>query len=178
MRVKQELSCRLIKFEAWWQVIGIQELQKTIEQRVIHFGYPKMHLVSHISQSIRGMGSGDNFTPDSSEWLHIGNVNEAYWSTNKVNYLRQMLQHNDRSTAPEYMDETLSYLALQGWYDIDSVKVFNLLSAADKWRNTSRAHLVCLQHCQDDPFFRLVSPQVHHLKETHVCRVCRSIKLT
>jgi len=78
MRFKQELSIRLIKFEAWWQAIGVQELQKTIEQRVIHFGYPKMHLVSHISESIRRMGSGDNFTTDISERLHIGNVKEAY----------------------------------------------------------------------------------------------------
>jgi len=89
-----------------------------------------------------------------------------------------MLKHNDRSTALDYMEETLPYLALQGWYDIDSAKVFNLLSAADKGRNTRRAHLLRLQHCQDEPFFRPVSPQVHQLRETHVRGVCRSIKLT
>jgi hypothetical protein len=89
-----------------------------------------------------------------------------------------MLKHNDRSTGLDYMEETLSYLALQGWYDIDSAKVFNLLSAADTRRNTRRAHLLRLQHCQDEPFFRPVSPQVHHLRETHVRGVCRSIKLT
>jgi hypothetical protein len=178
MRFKKEFSIRLIEFEAWWQAIGVQELRKTIEQRVIHFGYPKMHLVSHISESIRRMGSGDNFTTDISERLHIGNVKEAYRSTNKVNYIRQMLKHNDRSTGLDYMEETLSYLALQGWYDIDSAKVFNLLSAADTRRNTRRAHLLRLQHCQDEPFFRPVSPQVHHLRETHVRGVCRSIKLT
>ena len=95
-----------------------------------------MHLVSHISESIRRMGSGDNFTTDISERLHISNVKEAYRSTNKVNYIRQMLKHNDRCTGLDYMEETLSYLALQGWYDIDSAKVFNLLSAAHKRRNT------------------------------------------
>ena len=89
-----------------------------------------------------------------------------------------MLKLNDRSTAFDYMEETVSYLALQGWYNIDSAKVLNLLSAADKWRNTRRAHPLCLQHCQDAPFFRPVSPQVHHLGETHVCGVCQSIKLT
>jgi hypothetical protein len=31
-----------------------------------------------------------------------------------VNYIRQMLKHNDRSTAHDYMDETLSHLAPQG----------------------------------------------------------------
>jgi len=53
MRFTKEFSLRLIKFEACWEKIGIQALRKTIEQRVIHFGYPKMHLVSHISESIR-----------------------------------------------------------------------------------------------------------------------------
>jgi len=92
-----------------------------------------MHLVSHKSESIRQMGSGDNFTTDISERLHIGNVKEAYRATNKVNYIQQMVKHNDRCTRLDYMAERLSYLALQGWYDIDFAKVFNLLSAADKW---------------------------------------------
>jgi len=178
IRFTQELSMLLIEFEAWWQAIGIQELPKTIEQRVIHFRYPTKHLVSHISESIRRMGSGDNFTTDISEWLDIVNVKEAYRSTNKVNYIRQMLKHNDQSTALDSMEDTLSYLALQGWYDIDLAKLFNVLSTADKLRNTRRAHLLRLQHCQDEPFFRPVSPQVHHLRETHVHGVCRSIKLT
>jgi len=119
MRFKKEFFIRLIEFEAWWQVIGVQELRKTIEQHVIHFRYPKIHLVSHISESIRGMGSSVNFTTDISERLHIGKVKEAYRSTNKVNYIRQMIKHNDRSTGLDYMEETLSYLALQGWYEID-----------------------------------------------------------
>jgi hypothetical protein len=52
-RFKKEFSIPMIEFEAWRETIGIQTLRKTIEQRVIHFGYPKMHLVSHISESIR-----------------------------------------------------------------------------------------------------------------------------
>jgi len=89
-----------------------------------------------------------------------------------------MLKHNDRSAALDYMEETLSYLALQGSYDIDSAKVFNQQSAGNKWRNTRRAHLVCLEHCQDEPFFRPMSPREHHLRETHIRRVCQSIQLT
>jgi len=158
--------------------MGDQELRKTIEQRVIHFRYRMMHLVSHISESLRQICSGDNFTTDISERLYISNVKEAYRSTNKVNYIRQMLKHNDRSTTLDYMEETLSYLALQGWYLIDLARVFNLLSAADIRRNTRRAHLLRLQHCQDEPFFRPASPQVHHLRETHIRGVCWSIKLT
>jgi len=53
MRFTKEFSIRLGEFEAWWQAIGVRELRKTIESRLIHFGYPKMHLVSHISESIR-----------------------------------------------------------------------------------------------------------------------------
>jgi hypothetical protein len=36
-----------------------------------------------------------------------------------------MLKHND------YMEETLSYLALEGWYIVDTANVFNLLSVTD-----------------------------------------------
>jgi hypothetical protein len=132
----------MIEFHTWWETIGIHALWETIEQRVIHFGYPKMYLVSHNSESIRRMRSGDNFTTDISEWLHIANVNEAYRSSNKVNYIRQMLRHNDRCTGLEYMEETLSYLAHEGWNDVDSAKISNLLSATDKRRSTRKAHLL------------------------------------
>ena len=69
------------------------------------------------------MGSGDNCTTDISERIHISTVKEAYGSSNKVNYIRQMLKHNDRYTRLVYMEETLSSLALEGWYDIDSAKI-------------------------------------------------------
>ena len=77
-RFKTEFSICLIEFEAWWETIGIQALWKIIEQCVIHFGYPKMHLVSNISESICQMGSSKNFTTDNSERLHIANVKEAH----------------------------------------------------------------------------------------------------
>ena len=89
-----------------------------------------------------------------------------------------MLKHNDRSTGLYYMEKILSYLAPQRWYDNDSATIVNLLSAADKQQNTRRAHLSSLQQCQDKSFFHPMPPQVHHLRETHVHGVCRSIKLT
>ena len=67
MRFTKEFPIHLVEFGAWWQAIGVQELWKTIQQHVIHFRYPKMHLVSYISESIRQMGSGNNFTTDSSD---------------------------------------------------------------------------------------------------------------
>jgi len=86
-----------------------------------------------------------------------------------------MLKHNDRCTCLDNMVETLSYLALQGWYNIDSAKVFNLLSAANPRQNTRRAHLLRHQNRQEEPFIFPVSPQVHHMTETHVGGVCRSM---
>jgi hypothetical protein len=64
MRFKMEFSIRMIQFKAWWKTIRIQGLWITIEQYIIHFGYPKMHCVSHISESVRWMRSGDNLTTD------------------------------------------------------------------------------------------------------------------
>jgi hypothetical protein len=124
------------------------------------------------------MGSGDNYTTDIAERLYIASAKEGYRSRNKVNHNRQMLKHNNRCTGHDYMEETLSHLALEGWYDIDSAKVFNLMSATNNRQSTRRAHLLGLETIQDEPIIRPVSQQVYHLREIHVCGVCRSIKLT
>ena len=114
------------------------------------------------------MGSGDTCTTDISERPHITKVKEAYQSSNKVNYIRQLLKHNDRCSTLDYMQQTLSYLALQGLYDIDSAKVFNQLSTTDKRRSTCSAHLLGLQIIQDAPIIRPVSQQVYYLREMRV----------
>jgi hypothetical protein len=77
----------LIMLEAWRDTISIQAPWKIIEQCVVHPGCWEMHLVSHISQSIRRMGAGNNFASDIFERLHIPNVKEAYQSCYKVNYI-------------------------------------------------------------------------------------------
>jgi len=177
-RFKKEYSIHLIEFEAWWETIDIQAPRKTIEQRIIHFGYPKMHLVSHISESIPRMGSGNNYTTDISERLNIPNMKEAYQSSYEIYYIPQMRKHNDRCTGLDYMLETLSYLALEGWYEVDSANVFNLLSTPDKRQSTCRAYLLHLQTIQDEPFICPVSQQVYDLREMHIRGVCRNIKLT
>jgi len=114
------------------------------------------------------MGSGDNFTTNISALLHTGMVKEAYRSTNKVNYIKHMLKHNDQCTGLDYMEESLSYLAFQDWYNIDSRKVFNQPSAADKRRNTRRAHPLHFHHCQKEPFFRPISQQVGSLPSSSI----------
>jgi len=124
------------------------------------------------------MASGDNYTTVISELVHIGNFKEAYLSTIEANYIGLILKQMDRCTGLDYMEETLCPLALKGWCNIDSAQGFNQLSAADKLRNARRAHALPLQHSQDETFSLPVSHQVHHLRETHVHRVCKSIKLT
>jgi hypothetical protein len=123
------------------------------------------------------MGSSDNFTTDTSERLHIANVKEAYRSSNRVNYIRQMFKDTEWCTGLDYMEETLTYLAFQGWYDIDSAKVSNQLSATDKWRSTRRANLLRLPIIENARIIHPASQQVYHMRKMHVCGVCRSIKL-
>jgi len=76
------------------------------------------------------MGCGNNFTTDISEQLNIGHVKEVYASTNKANYIPQMLKHNNQCTNLHDIEETLLYVALQDWYSIDSAIVFHRLLAA------------------------------------------------
>jgi hypothetical protein len=159
-RFQREFSICLIQFEGWWDIIGIQEPQKSIEQHLIHFGYTGMHLVSHISESSQQMRSGEKFTSVICEWLHSDNLKEPYRSTTTVSCIRQLLKHNDRCIGLDYKEETLSSFALQGWYDIDLEQVFNLLSATDKRRSTQRAHLLPLQTIDDKPIIHPVS-QIH-----------------
>ena len=78
-----------------------------------------MHMLSHVSNSIRRMRSLNNFSTDVSELLHRENVKEAYraQASNRVQYEEQMLWYNDRHTGIAYMVQTLEHLALSGMYD-------------------------------------------------------------
>lgn len=75
------------------------------------------------------MCCGKILTTEIFEWLLIGNVNDTYQSTNRINYIRQMLGCNYQCTSLDCVEETLLYLAPQYWYDIDSAKHLNPLSA-------------------------------------------------
>jgi hypothetical protein len=107
MWFKKELFIRGIKFEASWLAISVRKLGKVMDQGAIHFRYPKLNLMSPLSESVRQMDSGDTFTTDIAEWLHISNVKESYRSANNVNYIGQMFKHNDQSTGLDYTEERL-----------------------------------------------------------------------
>ena len=62
-----------------------KEFEK-VRAEVYHFQFPKIHLLSHISERIRRIGSPDNFSTDVSELLHVEIVKEAYCSMNRVNF--------------------------------------------------------------------------------------------
>src|SRR5437588_7737768 len=90
-----------------WAQARINREYQGLRAEVYHFQFSKMHLLSHISESIRQMGSPDNFSMDVSELLHVEMVKEAYRSTNSVNFEEQMLWYNDRYTGLAYMVQTL-----------------------------------------------------------------------
>jgi len=91
------------------------------------------------------MGSGDSFTADISELLLVSNMQAVYRPKYTCHYIRQMPKHNDWRTGLDFIEEILSHLTIQGCYDMDSAKVFNLPSACNKWQNTWRTHLSCFQ---------------------------------
>jgi len=110
----KKYSIRLIEYEAWWETIAIQALQKTIEKCVINFKYRKIHLLRHICEAINQIDTGDNCTTVICGRLHIANMKDRYRSCNKLSYIQQMVTHNDQCPGLDYMEETLLYLALQG----------------------------------------------------------------
>lgn len=65
----------------------------------------------------------------------------AYGSTNEVKDTQQMHMHRNQYSSLDCTKETLTYLVLRSWYKIDSATVFNILLAANKWRNTCTVHL-------------------------------------
>jgi len=68
-----------------------------------------------------------------------------------------MVQHDDQSTGPNYVEETLSYIALHSWYDVHTAKEFTLLSVASKLQSTRRVPPLRLQTIQFEHFIILVS---------------------
>jgi hypothetical protein len=47
-RFRMEFSICMVQIDAWYKIIGIHRLMKTIDQWVIHFSYPKRNLWSEI----------------------------------------------------------------------------------------------------------------------------------
>lgn len=56
-----------------------------------HFNFPKLHSLRHYLDSIRLLGTTDNYNTEATERLHIDLAKEAYRATNKKDYYEQML---------------------------------------------------------------------------------------
>ena len=100
--------------------------KEQLETAIYHFQFPKMHMLSHASKGIPGMGSPDNCATDISELLHIEKVKEEYRASNRVQYGAKMLRYNERHTGIAYKILTLEYFALSRMYDPDTARVLSI----------------------------------------------------
>ncbi|KAF8172517.1 hypothetical protein K438DRAFT_1981370 [Mycena galopus ATCC 62051] len=55
-----------------------------------HFNIPKVHSLKHYEPMIRLFGSADGFNTESPEHLHIDHAKNAYWASNRKDYVNQM----------------------------------------------------------------------------------------
>ena len=99
-----------------------------------------MHLLCHYCEFIIRMGAPDNFLTEISKLLYILNVKEAYCTSNGVNFILQLLQHNDHYTAMNFMEQTLWWLAFYRYYIDESAVVLNMTMGHKKWQMTRCAH--------------------------------------
>jgi len=185
MWFKKEFSICLIVFEAMLQAISVQKLRESLEQHGIHSGYPKMHLVSNISESILRIWSGNTVATDISEWIHIGNVKVTYWQCERgilICWQSQIHLTAAQSQRAGYQSSI---------YAGDTV-VTCPLRLVWYWLSKSIQPTICcrylVKYSQSPSYkppalagraiFPPISQQVYHLRETHLHGVCRSIKLT
>ena len=122
-----------------WSEARVNREHEKLRVEIYHFQFPKMHLLSHLTESICQMGSPNNFSTDVSELLHVEMVNEAYRSTNRVNFEEQILWYNDRYTGLAYMIQTLEYLAFRGSLDSDTARTLRMSSQEERHRSTRHA---------------------------------------
>ena len=127
--------------EEGWSGQRLKAEKKKLETAIYHFQFPKMYMLSHALNSIRRMGSPDNFSTDISELLHRANVKESYPASNRVQYEEQMLWYNNRHTRIAYMVQTLEYLALSRMYGQDTTRVLGMQTRNDRLLSTRAARL-------------------------------------
>lgn len=61
-----------------------------------HFQIPKLEMFHHVAESIRQLGSVEQYTADQTEHLHIPFCKEAYKRTNRRGFYAQMCRYADR----------------------------------------------------------------------------------
>ena len=125
-----------------WRTKRDQEIAEATAQSTAGiFVSLKVHMIQHITESIKAMGTADNYTTDISELLHKNYLKTGYRASNKIDFEKQILWYNDRVTNLAYMDQTLQYLALKGYYVHDSAFVLRLLDPEEKVKFSRQAIL-------------------------------------
>ncbi|KAJ7813114.1 hypothetical protein B0H14DRAFT_2605236 [Mycena olivaceomarginata] len=66
------------------------ELVHALGRHKEHFNIPKIHSLEHYEPSIRLFGSAEGFNTESPECLHIDYAKNAYWASNRKDYIVQM----------------------------------------------------------------------------------------
>lgn len=127
----------------------IEQAYRALQLKVNNLASIEMLLPTHIPHYVRYLGSPDNFSTDISELLHIENVKEAYQTTNKVNYEKQIMCWNERRLNLVYMDQTLKFLALNRHYIPESARMVDLChpEGSHLINLTSKAYML-IQHSQ------------------------------
>jgi len=74
------------------------------------------------------MASGVDSTTAIFDQLHMSNMTVVNWTWQIVIFIAQIVKYKDWFSGFGYVKKILSYLALQGWSDIDFANVFHLLS--------------------------------------------------
>ena len=106
-----------------------------------NYNFPKMHLLSHLTDHIRQHGSCDSWTTDVSEGLHIS-LKDAYRASNRVNFMEQILSYLDADLGMSMMRLNLTYLARNGFYVDETARILDLLPPPMKRLNTRRARRI------------------------------------
>jgi hypothetical protein len=108
--LRHAITEKHLKYDQEWNSRKGPNLRKQLMLQFYHFGKPKLLLLSHYCEFITRMGASDYFSTEISELLQISNVEEAYRASNGVNFMLQLLQHNDRYTAMDYLEQLCSGL--------------------------------------------------------------------
>ncbi|KAF8454280.1 hypothetical protein BDZ91DRAFT_561926 [Kalaharituber pfeilii] len=98
-------------------------------------GSHRQSYIRQLGEAIVQHGAMDNWTTDVSEALH-GACKDAYRSSNRVDYIQQVLDHMDRSIGMGYMHAALVYLATKGYYVRKSTRILELLPPEIRRLNT------------------------------------------
>lgn len=79
-----------------------------------HFNFPKLHSLQHYDEWIMALGSGDGYSTELPERLHIDYAKKAYRASNRKEYVEQMTRWLTRQESIIRFDSYLAWRGLLG----------------------------------------------------------------